>query len=560
MSKIHSLRINNYRGIKEFEHVFNDHSFISLIGRGDSGKSTLLQAIAAVLSPSWNYPFYDTDFYNGDTENPIIIEASLYDVPIDLMKESKFGLYKRILRADNQIIDDFTDEGDGDRDLLTIRLTVQGDLEPRWHVINGRENQEDIEIRANDRAKLNTFIISDYIDRHFSWGKGTPLYSLLKRDGEEIDTEKIIVDANRKAYDSINNPEVFEPFNELIQIIKNAALNIGLSLEDLKALIDFKNFLVKEGSISLHDGNGIPIRLKGKGTKRLLSIAIQLGLAQKSGGIVLIDEIEQGLEPDRVKFLVKRLKEISNGQVFVTTHSNNVLVELEYKDIFLKKEGGGGLVAFDDSFQGCLRNNPNAFFSRRVIVCEGATEMGICRALNDHRIATKKRSLELGAISLVDGTGSSFVNYCLKFKEAGFDVCAFCDSDDKAINNKKKELTEKGIEVVDCNEDNAIEQQIFNELPWEQVTCLLEYSVVIRGKQSIFAQLSINSLDELVDNKDIRSKVGQKAKGKENKNGWFKKIDHGEELGRAWFGSLDEIGGTRLKVQYDGLMSWIDKE
>lgn len=561
MAKIHTLKINNYRCIEEFEHVFKDNSFVCLIGRGDSGKSTLLQAISAVLSPSWDYRFYDTDFFNGDTDNPIIIEASLYDLPSDLLKESKFGLYKRILKSNNEIIDDISTEGAEGKDLLTIRLTVESDLEPKWHVINGRENQEDIEIRASDRAKLNTYIITDYIDRHFSWGKGSPLYSLLKRDGEEIDTDKIIVDANRGAYERINNPEIFEPFSILLDRIKVFAQGLGLSMEALKALIDFKNFLVKEGSITLHDENNIPIRLKGKGTKRLLSIAIQLALATVEGGIILIDEVEQGLEPDRVKFLVKRLKEINNGQVFITTHSNNVLVELEYKDIFLKKEGGGGLVVFDDSFQGCLRNNPNAFFSRRVIVCEGATEVGICRALNDHRIATEKRSLELGAISLVDGTGAGFVDYCFKFKEAGFDVCAFCDSDDTAINLKKERLIEHGINVVDCDVEKSIEQQIFNDLPWNKVIGLLKYVKDTSGEQSVFDRLSIRSLDELEDIKETRGLIGQKAKGtgSNNKNSWFKRTDHGEELGRAWFGSLNEIEGTRLKRQYEDLINWVDR-
>lgn len=558
MSKIHTLKIKNYKGIKEFKHVFNSQFFICLIGRGDSGKTTILQAIAAVLSPNWDVKFYDTDFYNGDTGNPIVIEASLYDLPFDLLSESKYGLYKRILNSDNQIIDDFLEEEPDSKDILTIRLIVKEDLEPKWYIINNRESQEDIEIRANDRAKLNAFIISDYIDRHFSWGKGTPLYSLLKKNGDEIDTDKIIIDASRKAYNSIKDRDVFDSFNNLVDNIKESALNLGLSLEDMKALIDFKNLLVKEGSIALHDKSDIPIRLKGKGTKRLLSIAIQLELVKEEGGIILIDEIEQGLEPDRAKFLVTHLKNKNRGQVFITTHSNNVLVELDVKDIFLKKEAEKGLITFDGDFQGCLRNNPNAFFARRVIVCEGATEVGICRALNNHRINNERDNLELLAISLVDGTGNSFVKYCLMFKEAGFDVCAFCDSDEKKINERKQEMLQKNIKVIDCSDDNAIEQQLFYDLPWEKVMGLLEYVIGVHGEQSIFDQLSINSLDELNDNKEDRKKIGQKAK--HNDNAWFKNINHGEELGRIWFGSLDEIEGTRLKEEYNALMTWIDKE
>lgn len=468
-------------------------------------------------------------------------------------------MFKRILNTDNQIIDDFFDEENGNKDVLTIQLIVEKDLEPRWYVTNGREDQDDIEIRANDRAKLNTFIISDYIDKHFSWGKGTPLYSLLKKNGDEIDTDKIIVDANRKAHDSIKDRNAFESFGDLVKKIKESALSLGLSLEELNVLIDFKSFLLREGSIVLHDESDIPIRLKGKGTKRLLSIAIQLELIKEEGGIILIDEVEQGLEPDRAKFLVKYLKDNNNqGQVFITTHSNNVLVELEYKDIVLKKETANGLFTFDDSFQGCLRRNPNAFFARRVIVCEGATEVGICRALNEYRIVNNMKNLEFLAISLVDGTGNSFVDYCLKFKEAGFDVCAFCDSDENRVNERKEELISVGIELIDCYDNNAIEQQLFNDLPWGKVISVLQYMIEVRGEQSIFSQLSVESLDDLTDRLEDRCKIGAKAKHKDN--GWFKKIEHGEKLGYFWFESLNEIEGTRLKEQFDTLTNWIDKE
>jgi len=74
MSIIHTLKIKNYRGIKEFEHVFNNQSFICLIGKGDSGKTTILQAIGAVMSPNWDVRLYDTDFYNGDTSNPLLLQ------------------------------------------------------------------------------------------------------------------------------------------------------------------------------------------------------------------------------------------------------------------------------------------------------------------------------------------------------------------------------------------------------------------------------------------------------------------------------------------------------
>lgn len=555
MSKIHTLKINNYRCIEKFEHVFNNSNFVCLIGRGDSGKTTILNAISAVSSPNWNYSFYDTDFYKGNIEIPIEIEISVFDVPTEILSDSKYGLYKRLLNSDNEIVDDIlADESDNNQDVLTIKLLVNKDLEPRWYVVNNREHQEDIEIKSSERARLNVFIVSDYLDRHFSWSKGTPLYSLFKQMNVDIETDKIITEANRKAKDSIKESDAFNSFNEIIETIISSASNLGMSTSDLEAFIDFKNILVKEGNITLHN-DGIPFRLKGKGTKRLLSIAIQLELA-KHGGIILIDELEQGLEPDRAKFLAKYFKDNNQGQVFVTTHSSNVLVELEAKNVFLINYGSEQLYSFDEDFQGCIRNNPEAFFAKKVIVCEGATEVGICRELNNYRIKSGENNLEFLGISIVDGKGDNTINYCLRFKKAGFDVCAFCDSDKIEINDEKENLKQKGISVVDCEENNSIEQQVFWNLPWTKVKSLVKYAIREKSEQSILDATEKSSTEELLgqDSHEIRELLGLKAK----KNKWYKRIDHGEFIGKLWFKSLSDMDGEKLKSMYDNLNRWIN--
>jgi predicted ATP-dependent endonuclease of OLD family len=467
MAKIHSLKINNYRGIKKFDQVFGASDFICLIGRGDSGKTTILHAINAALTPNWNYTFNETDFYNRDLDQSIKIEVNLYDLPIELLTDSKYGLYKRLLNSQGEIIDDLTqNESEKNRDLLTIRLIVSEDLEPKWYVVNNRPNQEDVEIRANDRAKLNVFLISDFIDRHFSWSKGSPLYSLLKVEKLDNETDKIISKAYRDAKNSIDSKS-FTSFDEAIEKIKAAASTLGISIENTTTSIDFKHTFIKEGNVSLHEYN-IPFRMKGKGSKRLVSMAIQLELAEQ-GGIILIDELEQGLEPDRAKFLAKKLKEKGNGQVFCTSHSRDVLVELKAEDIFLRNRSEKKLIQFDDSFQGVIRANPEAFFAKKVIVCEGPTEVGICRALNDFRVLNGKDNLSSMGIAIVDGKGNNFINYCEKFNEAGFKVSVFCDSDVEAINNKKEHLKSQNIKIIDTEKKNHLKISYLRTCPGKNV-------------------------------------------------------------------------------------------
>ena len=58
MARIYELKINNFRGIKNFTENFNKE-LICLLGRGDSGKTTILEAIANLFSTNRDLRFYD---------------------------------------------------------------------------------------------------------------------------------------------------------------------------------------------------------------------------------------------------------------------------------------------------------------------------------------------------------------------------------------------------------------------------------------------------------------------------------------------------------------------
>ena len=106
MARIINLTVKNFRGIKDLSIDFGEESIICLIGRGDSGKTTILEAISSVLSSSWNLTFYDTDFYNCDIDCPIEIETSIVDFPEKLLTDDKYGLYIRSLDVKTNEITD----------------------------------------------------------------------------------------------------------------------------------------------------------------------------------------------------------------------------------------------------------------------------------------------------------------------------------------------------------------------------------------------------------------------------------------------------------------------
>jgi len=556
MAKIHSLKISNFRGIQEFDQIFEDTDFICIIGRGDSGKTTILEAISYVLSPSWNLSFLDTDFHNCNIKSPIEIEVSIYDLPKGLIREDKYGLYIRGLdRTTNTVHDEIKDEHDT---ILTIKLCVERDLEPKWYVVNTR--QEAIEIKARDRESLNVFLISDHVDKHFSWNYGSLLYSLLKQEdnGGDVKEKNVLIESLREAKVKIDDNS-FGHLDAVIEKVKKNASDLGIDIANTSTTIDFRDFLIKDSKVCLHEEK-VPFRLKGKGSKRLISIAIQTEHA-KSGGIVLIDELEHGLEPDRAQHLAKTLKEGNLGQIFITTHSRDILVELQAENLFLMRQEAVGLKRLNDALQGCIRNNPEAFFAKRILVCEGATEVGICRALNDHRIQQGKDNATFKGIRFVDGGGANLVKYSRNFKEAGYDVCAFCDSDESSLNSKKSALSEIGIRIIDCSLENSIEMQVFEDLPWDGVRKLILYRVSQKTEASVNSSVE-TQMGSLPNNwKDLDSVEMRKTLAKVSTiegNEWFKRIDHGMFLGEVCCQYLDDMREEKLKQELNELSTWID--
>ncbi|WP_230598550.1 AAA family ATPase [Xanthomonas albilineans] len=61
--KIRQLKILNFRGICKLEWDLPNEKTFCLIGKGDSTKTTVLEAIRCVFSPQWNHAFNDSDFH-----------------------------------------------------------------------------------------------------------------------------------------------------------------------------------------------------------------------------------------------------------------------------------------------------------------------------------------------------------------------------------------------------------------------------------------------------------------------------------------------------------------
>lgn len=563
MAHLHYLHIENFRGIENFSNTFGPENYCVLIGRGDSGKSTILKAISYLLNPSWNLNITDFDFHNMDVQKNILIEGVFTDIPDEIGSFEKFGQYVQVIDINGTVTSNI-EEVEGVR-CIKIRFVVDDSLEPKWYVVSDREigNKE---ISSRDREKFKMFSVSDYIDSQFSLCKGSPLSRLLTASSRQSvqSLRKIFAELSREAYQIVSQTDKLDNLKDHVSVLKSKANTFGLKLEDLVALIEFSGSSYSESNISIHHNN-IPARLLGKGSKRLLSIAMQMELISE-GGIVLIDEVEQGLESDRIRHLVKHLFRTSKGQVFLTTHSNDVLVEAKCNQVFLMKKEATTLRHFNTSKQGILRKHPKAFYGLRVVSCEGATEEGLVRTLGDYLQAKTNLRIEGRDIITIDaGGGNEFYKMAVAFSECDFNVVVFCDSDKEAeLADDKNVVLANHIPIVQCEMGLALEQQIFNHIPWDGVLELLKWAEENTDK-SIFpiSGTLLSSVDEIAnlqekDREDARKKIGAAAKSKQ---AWYKNINGGEALGEVIMRYFDGMNDDNLlKKEISELLNWIEQK
>ncbi|WP_323016218.1 AAA family ATPase [Castellaniella sp.] len=109
-----------------------------------------------------------------------------------------------------------------------------------------------------------------------------------------------------------------------LKIATDTANDLGVSVgKSAQALLDAHAVTLGSGAIALHSEEGVPLQSLGTGSTRLLVAGLQR-VAAEVASIVLVDEVEHGLEPHRLTRLLTSLgaKEAKPpSQVFMTTHS-----------------------------------------------------------------------------------------------------------------------------------------------------------------------------------------------------------------------------------------------
>ncbi len=559
--RISRLSIENFRGIKRLDWTLPaDQRLITLIGPGDSGKSTILESIHLLLGDRWSVSFSDVDFFGVDPVAPIQIKAVLTDVPASLLKDNTFGFWQSGIDHEGQV---HQEPEDGLTPCLLVRLTVDESLEPQWEVF--RADGEAHNITSSQRREFSTFRVDDRTDAQLRWTRMSALGRMSTKDGSE---RGALAAAERAAREALNG-HGSAALSELVNEVQNHANAVGGS--------DFK--AIRAGLDSSRSGMGanlalyedvVPLMAYGLGSRRLVSLAVQQ-MAAGDRAIAVIDELESGLEPHRAVRLLNYLDRDPYSQVFVTTHSPVVVEQAPIGSLSVVQTAGGevtitSLGGAGEVVRALRRAVPSSLLARKVVIGEGKTEHGVLAACFDawdqERSASGLTTAAGEGLAIQDGNGGEkAANRAEAMAPLGCAVLALIDNDVRTADPHVAKAEQAGATIIRWDVGHCIEAQICSQLDVNELQDLISLGVERRGAESTvlddinsrgrarMPNLTVEDWLLIYSIEDARGVVALAA----SKRGWFKDVNAGRALGEwllarrnspnlaAVFARLDQI-------------------
>ena len=551
MARIRKIEISNFRSIQKLEWL-PSMGINCLIGSGDSGKSTILDAIDFCLRARRTVQFTDADFHRLNVEVPISITLTIGKLNDDLKNLDTYGFF---VRGYDPETGQTEDEPLKDLEtVLTLTLTVASDLEPTWTLVSDRAKAQDRskDLIWADRIRLAANKIGAVSDSNLGWRRGSILNQLTD---EKTDASSALARAARQVRGAFGNDAERE-LEETLRIVDEAAKELGIEVgESVQALLDPYAVAFNSGAISLHNEGGVPLRNLGIGSMRLLTAGLQRQ-AKEQSSILLVDELEYGLEPHRIIRLLDSLgakEETPPLQLFVTTHSPVALRELSGNQLVVVRESKdrhtATFVGGRDNIQSTIRLYPEAFLAKSIVVCEGASEVGLLRGLDQYNTSRKLSSIFACGIVLIDsggGTPDALLNRALSFLSLGYQTVVLMDDDKQPTPNTEIMFKNSNGKVFSWRTGRTLEDELFMSLSVAAIVQLLDYATELHGDSHVDDNLK-SATNGTTNLKSIQDEILLGAIGEESRMalgkaarsrnaGWFKSVTWMERVARTIVG------------------------
>ena len=305
---IAKIAIENFRSIKKLEYRPRDINIV--IGPTNSGKSSLLHALALVLDPdvAQRYrPFEDSDFYGmsiTDAEGKPV-ECNISVTITDLTKEDRNYYIEKlepldVATNDVKLSSDSTNIFDQDGITACIRIafrawfdSTEESISYQWFYpkfFNSEHPEISLLCPRADRVRVGFFLIPAERDagRAFSFTRNSTLDRTLRSSKVNLEpqTKTLVEGIKDKADVLFDNAEfagVMKEFEEYVSpfIALKPGIDRRLSFQ-IASLNTYELMTIVRGLIALPDQDiPLPISKQGMGARQLLVLSALRLLAKR---------------------------------------------------------------------------------------------------------------------------------------------------------------------------------------------------------------------------------------------------------------------------------------
>mgnify|MGYP003649109796 FL=1 len=554
---IYQLKIERFRGVENLR--WNPSEGMNVIlGGGDVGKTTILEAIALLLSPSNSVVLSEADYWLRNTDSEFIIQGILSLPPSsEISQQSKFAWPWEWNgeEAVPPIVPDGEDDDIPTPSQPVYRVQVRGtnELEVNWEIVQPNDDLDTLSAAVRRKIGVVRLGGEERNDRDLRLVYGSALDRLLAdkglraRIGQEvsgINLQDKLSDEAKKALQKLDKALAKEALPNNLEL--GLTSSQGLSIGALVGLL-----AEREKDISL------PLASWGAGTRRMATLQIAVATEAETR-ITVIDEIERGLEPYRVRKLVRDLQS-QPTQSFVTTHSAVAISAAAGGHLcFLDHAGNIGHLPREKIARQKDRD-PETFLSRLAIIAEGPTEIGFLSHILERAI---DGDLADHGLRVCDGQGNeSTLGLLEAMAEAKLIFAGFADDEGKFAGRWATLKTTMGSSLfrwdAGCTEENVLAAIDDADLP--RLITDADADVQAERRITLANRLEDRSLEAIVAGTSGATPTLQElivAAATGNKEGapdadlektWKK---HGQR----WFKS--ETGGRELAAQMFALNAW----
>lgn len=551
-SKILKLTITKFRGIKEL-NWYPSAGMNFILGGGDTGKTTVLEAIDVLFSTSTSFNVSETDYWKRDTADSFTIEAVVRPGNEINFNTQPNMAYPWHWDGKDAVVPCNSEEGGENDEVYRVRFTANDQQESLWEIIQPDGNTIRFSVGLRRQIGLVSLpsderndkdlrlVYGSALDRHI----GDPaLRSRIGKRVAEIKLQAELLDEAQEALKELNAKfeEKALPAGVSIGLTGSKGISIG-SLVSLLAQKDLDTQL--------------PLSSWGAGTRRLASL--EIGAANsKAPSFTTVDEIERGLEPYRLRQFLADLSG-QEGQKFVTTHSPIAIASVQEACLWYMDRSGrlGSLPPPLVSKQ--QKNDPETFFSRVAVIAEGVTEVGFLNHLL--KLALGCAPLNHG-IRVCNGQGNDNTLKLLKgLTDSGLKFAGLAD--DEGVNKESwKTLNEKIGDLLLQWKEGCTEDAVISAIPDEKIPALIgvnggDKAGVRMQHLKVRSGAEERTLDSICGTlegtgKTLKQLVIETARGsseyaptgeekawKKHSSSWFKSEGGGAELARK----AVELGG-----------------